>query len=251
MPTLPKQALNKIVLTDVYKEIKGAGRAPVEKLRTYPSYNQIKIDLPFSGLVVGISGSGKTQLVYHLIKHMSCFSMVYLYVKNPQEPIYEHIASIYKDLEKKSGRKMLYVSSNINDMIEPEDLDPEENNLIIMDDLLTELEVKKKGVKSGQQRIRDLYTKSRKYNGSVLYVTQSYYDTDKLIRKASNYIFIRKVNTEQDLKRILSDYKFGVPIDQLVAMYQYATKNPLDFFMIDMKTNKPELRFRKNFEAII
>jgi hypothetical protein len=182
---------------------------------------------------------------------MACFTKVYLYVKNPDEDIYKHIAKIYNELGAKNGRKMLVVSSNINDVVDVPELDENETNLIVIDDMLTEMVTKVKGQKTGQQKIRSLCMDSRKKNTSVIYVSQSYYDTEKLLRKSANYIFIKRINTDRDLKGILREYKVGIPEEEIISYYKYATQSPNDFFLIDLKTNDPHYRFRKDFSPII
>ena len=73
-----------------------------------------------------------------------------------------------------------------------DDIDPDENNLFIFDDQLTESVAK-------QKAISDLFIRGRKQNASAIYITQSYFDTQKLIRKNCDYILLKKINTKRDL----------------------------------------------------
>jgi primosomal protein N' len=61
-----------------------------EKQETYATYNQIQISTPFRMLIVGASGSGKTNALINLIRDMNAFDMYYLYAKNIQEPLYRY-----------------------------------------------------------------------------------------------------------------------------------------------------------------
>jgi hypothetical protein len=70
-----------------------------------------------------------------------------------------------------------------------------------------------------------------------------------MIRKNVNYIILKKLSNQGDLKRILKEYDLGVNADTLLKMYQYAVEgSPTNFLMIDIDAS-PEKRFRKNFST--
>ena len=52
-----------------------------------------------------------------------------------------------------------------------------------------------------------------------------------------------------DLKRILKEWSLGVTVEELQEIYDsYMSGGDMTrFFMIDLETNKTELRFRRNF----
>ena len=45
----------------------------------YKNYDKLRIDIPFRMLIVGSSGSGKTNITLNLISLMNCFTRIYLF----------------------------------------------------------------------------------------------------------------------------------------------------------------------------
>ena len=112
-------------------------------------------------------------------------------------------------------------------------------SLVVLDDQVNE---------KNQQPIKELYIRGRKIGVSTIYLTQSYYQTPKIIRQQLGYIFILKVSGIRDLKVILSEYALGKTKDELEKMYQYCKKGGQveNFFMIDLVSNGNKT-FRKNW----
>ena len=48
-------------------------------------------DLPFRMLIIGLSGSGKTNALLHLINNFNPIYKIYLYAKDIHEPKYEYL----------------------------------------------------------------------------------------------------------------------------------------------------------------
>jgi len=143
-------------------------------------------------------------------------------------------------LAKKIGEQVLFASESLEDMPQLDQIDPSHNNFFIWDDMLLE---------KSQKTIEELYIRGRQLNCSLCYISQSYFSCSKLIRKQCDYIFIKKINTQNDLKRIISEYNLNdVTPQQLVEFYkQIVAKGMENFLLIDLKTDDPKLKFRMNF----
>jgi len=59
-----------------------------------------------------------------------------------------------------------------------------------------------------------------------------------------------KLSGQREVNIILSEFGLGITKEQLVAIYQYATREKLQPLIIDMEAEAPE-RFRKGFTEII
>jgi hypothetical protein len=71
-----------------------------------------------------------------------------------------------------------------------------------------------------------------------------------LSAKNSTHLVILRLGGLQEVNRILSEYGLGVTKDQLLGMYEYATKNKFDCLIIANEEPR-ESKFRKNFLEIL
>jgi hypothetical protein len=203
-----------------------------------PHFKEHGIKVPFRGILIGSSGSGKTNTLLNIIAKMGgTFNHIYLYTR-AQEPLYEFLKSqlpegvfsIHYDLDKCREFK-------------------EENyygqSLVIFDDMINEKD---------QKCIQELYIRGRKIAGgiSMLYLTQSYYKVPTTVRHQCQYIFIIKVSGVRDLKSILSEYSLGVEKESLTNMYEYACVSSefSSFLLIDLDAVQDKT-FRKNWNEYL
>lgn len=223
---------NKAELLDWYKKI------PTKYLtKTHnPNFNIHGLKLPFRMLIIGGSGSGKTQTLMNIIHNMNdTFNEIYVITKNKQEPIYEY-------LEDKLGSKGVSVVEGIDNAPDlDKDINKKDQTLIVMDDLVLE---------ANQRPLEEYFIRARKQNCSLIYISQSYYAVPKMIRKNLNYLIIKQLSSLQDLFRIMREYSLGDNKVQLKKIYDNATTdNRQDFLLVDLDA-PPENRFRKNFNDI-
>ncbi|CAH3023414.1 unnamed protein product [Porites evermanni] len=91
----------------------------------------------FRMLICGNSGSGKTNLLYHmLIKPLLYYDEIYLYARNLEQDKYQKLIQKMRELSHKLGYEILHVS---NDEITPvTEMDYEDNQkLVIFDDYVS------------------------------------------------------------------------------------------------------------------
>jgi hypothetical protein len=121
--------------------------------------------------------------------------------------------------------------------------------LIIFDDLCIESEKK-------QKNICDLFIRGRKmangYGCSLIYLTQSYFQTPPIIRKQMTSLILRKINGKRDASSILKECSLNATTTQLLNIYD-ACCDPnsiTDFLFIDF--NAPDnQRFRYKFNQVL
>ena len=100
-------------------------------------FKQLKPFMPsdtFRMLICGNSGSGKTNLLYHmLMKPLLYYDEIYLYARNLEQDKYQRIIKKMRELSYKLGYEILKVS---NDEITPvKEMNYEDNQkLVIFDD---------------------------------------------------------------------------------------------------------------------
>jgi hypothetical protein len=120
-------------------------------------------------------------------------------------------------------------------------MDKELNHLVVFDDLV---------LNKNQAPIENYYIRARKLNCSVIYLSQSYYRIPKIIRNNCSYMIILKLSGNREVNMILSEFGLGVSKDQLIRMYEYATKEKFSPLLIDLEA-EPIDRFRKGFTEIL
>ena len=82
---------------------------------------------------------------------------------------------------------------------------------------------------------------------STLFLSHSYFATDKMIRLNSEYIFILKANSKRDLQMVVRD--FNIPnLDEkkIIELYNDATKDKGQTLFIDNVKGQ----VKKNFDEV-
>lgn len=209
----------------------------------YPNKDKIKMKIPAMINVVGPTGSGKTNACVDVVEKVNNWDRIYLYAKDLKEPIYAWMIDKFLEVQKKTNVQVLFASDSIKNMIPVNEMERGKNNLVIVDDMICE---KKKDLRI----VEEYFIRARKIPATCIFISQSYYDTPLLIRKQTNYIIFKRINTKKDLARLLAEYSLGVDLKTLAAMYEYATSGAFtNFFMIDLVGDK-SLRFRKCYTPI-
>ena len=174
----------------------------------------------FRMLIVGSSGSGKTQLLFKMLlepnfldyDNLIIFSktifqdeyqiLYHAFMNNLSK---ENISKIFKDQDLfnpklsikeicetisldvvKPGNINISMYDKIDEIINPNDLDKSKKNLIIFDDCVT---------MKNQEVMSSYYTRGRHNNCNCIYLSQSWFDLPKkTIRNNSNFIILFKLN---------------------------------------------------------
>jgi hypothetical protein len=203
-----------------------------------PNYEIHGIKVPFRMIVVGSSGSGKTNVVINLIQQMeNTFNNIHIYTRCKSEPLYEF-------LESRIGPEYLKIEEGLTEFnkLDPNKAyDKSKQTLIIFDDLCLEKD---------QSRITELFIRGRKLNVSLIYISQSYYKVPITIRGQATYIILKKIASTRDLTSILRDSSLGVDKEVLNRIYKYCIRNMTDFALIDKEAVQEQI-FRHNFDEIL
>ncbi len=194
--------------------------------------------LPFRMIVNAPSGSGKSNFVVNLIelfsKGQGTFSSIELFCRCKDEPLYQFLS------DKTKGAIKIY--EDLSELKDINSYDKTENHLIVFDDLV---------LTKDQSKISEYFLRGRKHGVSLIYLSQSYYQIPKMIRLNSNYLVILKVGQKRNLNMIMSELSLGVTKDQLIKIYNFATKDKFSVLMVDLDEPNINMKFRKNFLDII
>jgi hypothetical protein len=94
--------------------------------------------------------------------------------------------------------------------------------------------------------ISEYFIRGRKKGASIMFLSQSYYNTPKIIRQNVNYVVILKLGGTRDINSLLREVSIGLTKEQLLEMYKEATKIKFDVMIINLEKSGNE-RYRKNF----
>jgi ABC-type dipeptide/oligopeptide/nickel transport system ATPase component len=201
-----------------------------------PNFNVHKLKVPFRMCVVAPSGSGKSNFLVNLIHLFSqgkgTFADITIITRNKDEPLYNFLTSKCDQIQVKEG---------LTNLPQLDKMDKRTNHLVCFDDLV---------LAKDQSAIENYYIRARKLNCSVIYLSQSYFRIPKMIRNNCSYMVILKLSGNREVNLILSEFGLGVSREQLLSMYEYATKEKFSPLLIDLEED-PSNRFRKGFKEIL
>ena len=159
-------------------------------------------DHPYRILIIGGSGSGKTNALLNLINNQPDIDKIYLYAKDPYEAKYQYLITKRdkvgldhfddpKDFIEYSN-DMQDVHKNINDY------NPRKNVLIVFDNMIADMINNRKL----DSIVTELFIRRRKLNVSIVFITQSYFKVPNDVRLNSTHFFIMKIPNKRELQQI-------------------------------------------------
>ena len=133
-------------------------------------------DHPYRVLIIGSSGSGKTNALLNLINNQPDIDKIYLYAKDPYEKKYQYLINKHEEIgldHFNDPKTFIEYSSNTQDVyknIEDYNLGREHKILIVFDDMIADMINNKKL----NPIVTELFIRCRKLNISIVFITQSY-----------------------------------------------------------------------------
>ena len=193
-------------------------------------------DRPYRMLIIGGSGSGKTNALINLINEQNDIDKINLYARDLSEPKYEYLIKKREDagikhLNNPNGfiecsNTMYDVYKNINDYNPVR----KRKKVIVFDDM-----------------IADIMTNKR------FFITQSYFSVPKDVRLNSTHCLIMKFNNRGELQNIAINHSTEIVYNNFKKIYRECKKEKYNFLTIDTTLPASDsLRFRKNlFQSLL
>ena len=133
-------------------------------------------DHPYRILIVGGSGSGKTNALLNLIKNQPDIDKIYMYAKDPYEKKYQYLISKCEIVELNhfnDPKAFTEYSNGMQDAYKNiEDYNPIKKRkiLIVFDDMIADM------INNNKLNpiVTKLFIRGRKLNISIVFITQSY-----------------------------------------------------------------------------
>jgi hypothetical protein len=202
-----------------------------------PNFALHQLKIPMRMCIVAPSGSGKTNFLVNLISLFSrgkkgTFSTITIITRNKDEPLYKWILTKTDQIVIKEG---------LSNTPKLDDFDKEKNHLVVWDDLVLSKDL---------SMVENYYIRARKLNVSVIFISQSFFKIPKIIRNNCSYMVLLKLSGNREVNLILSEFGLGITKEELLALYEYATKDKFCPLVIDMEADVSS-RFRKGLDEIL
>ena len=184
-------------------------------------------DHPYRILIIGGSGSGKTNTLLNLIKEQNDFDKIYLYAKDLREPKYEFFLKKHENAGIKHLNDLnafIECSNTMDDVYENIDgYNPNRKRkiLIASDDMIADIMTNEKN----QAIIKELFIRFRKLNNPLVFITHSYFTVPKELRVNSTDYLIMKINNKRALQNNATNHSADIDYKDFVKIYtEYTTE---------------------------
>ena len=223
------------------------------KRKHNPNYPCIP-DHPYRILIIGGSGSGKTNALLNLINNQPDIDKIYLYAKDPYEDKYQFLIKKRENIGLKhfnDPNAFIEYSNDMNDVyknINMYNLDKENKILIVFDDMIADM-INNKELNSV---VTELFTRGRKLSISIVFITQSYFKVPKDVRLNTTHFFMMKIPNKRELQQIAINHSSDINTKDFINIYKKCTDKAYSFLVNDKTLSSGDpLRFRKNLYNII
>ena len=162
-------------------------------------------DKPYRILIIGDSGSGKTNILLNLIENQPDSDKIYLYAKDPYEAKYQYLINKRESVginHFNDPKAFIEYSNDMHDVYKNiDDYNPDKENkiLIVFDDMIADM-INNKKLNS---IVTELLIRGRKLNISLVFITQSYFKFPKDVILNTTYFFIAKIPNKRELQQIV------------------------------------------------
>ena len=204
-------------------------------------------DHPYRILIVGGSGSGKTNVLLNLINNQPDIDKVYLYAKVPYEKKYQYLINKREKVglnHFNDPKAFMEYSNDMQDVYKNiEDYDPIKKRkiLIVFDDMIAYM------INNNKLNpvVTELFIRGRKL--SIVFIAQSYFKVPKDVRLNSTHFFIMKIPNKRELQQTALNHSSDIDFKDFMNIYKKCTTEPYSFLVNDttLPSDDP-LRFRKN-----
>ena len=190
-------------------------------------------DHPYRILMIGGSGSGKTNALLNLINKQPDIDKIYLYAKDPYEAKYQLLINKRESTGVKHFNDPKDFTDYSNDMqdvyknIEEYNADKERKILIVSDDMIADM-INNKKLNS---IVIGLFIRGRKLNISIVFITQSYFKLPVDVRLNSTYFFIMEIPNKRELQQITLNHSSDINFKDFTKIYKKYTVKPYSFLV--------------------
>ena len=180
------------------------------------------LDHPYRILIIGGSGSGKTNALLNLINNQPDIDKIYLYAKDPYEEKYQYLINKREKVgldHFNDPKAFIEYSNDMQDVyknIEDYNLRKNPKILMVFDDLIADMINNKKL----DSIVTELFIRGRNLSISIAFITQSYFKVPKDVRLNSTHFFLMKIPYKKELQQIALNYSSDIDFKDFMKIYK-------------------------------
>ena len=206
-------------------------------------------DHPYRILIIGGSGSGKTNALLNLINNQPDIHKIYLYAKDPYEKKYQYLINKREKVglnHFNDPKAFMEYSNNMQDVYKNiEDYNPvkKRKKLIVFDAMIADM------INNNKLNpvVTELFIRGRKLTISIVFITQSYFKVPKEVRLNSTHFFIMKIPNKRELQQTAFNHSSDIDFTDFMQIYRKCTTELYSVLVNDTTLPSDDLlRFRKN-----
>ena len=222
------------------------------KIKHNPDWPYIP-DHPYRILIIGGSGSGKSNTLLNLINNQPDIDKIYLYAKDSYKAKYKFLINKRESIRLKhfnDPKAFIEYSNDMQDIYKNINYyNPNKENKILIgfDDMIPDM-INNKKLNSV---VTELFIRDRKLNISLVFIARSYFKVPKDVRQNTTCFFIMKIPDQREFRHITINHSSNADSKNFMKTYKKCTAEPY-FFLVDDTTLASEnpLRFGKNLYNI-
>ena len=186
-------------------------------------------------MIIGGSGSTKTNTLINLTNEKKDINKIYLYAKDLSEFKYQLLIERRKNTvitHFNDPNAFVKCSNTMDDVYENiDDYNPSKKRkiLIVFDDMIADIMANK----DFEGMIKELFIRCRKLNISLVFITQSYFFVPKDVRLNSLHYLIMKINNKRELQNVTINHSADIDYTNFMKIYREYTEKPFTFLTID------------------
>ena len=208
-------------------------------------------DWSFRILIIGASGSGKTNTLLHLIDKFHPIDKIYLYAKDTDEDKYQYLINKRQQAGIKNlndHHAFIEYSSDMNVLEDINNYNKKRDKkaLIIFFDMIADIMRSEKF----KAIVKELFIRCRKLNISIVFITQSYFRIPKDAILNSTHYILMKIGNKKELKSIAEENSGHLDFKDFLKIYNHCTDKPYSFMMVDTRPTA-RVTFKNNFNEPI
>ena len=180
-------------------------------------------DHPYRILIIGGSGSGKTNALLNLINSQPGIDKIYLYTKDPHETKYQYLINKREKVgldHFDDPKALIEYSNDMQDVyknVDDYNIGKKRKILIVFDDMIAHM------INNNKLNpiVTELFIRGRKLNISIVFITQSYFKVPKVVRLNPTHFFIMKIPNKRELLQIALNHSSDIDFKDFIKLYNH------------------------------
>jgi hypothetical protein len=193
---------------------------------------------PMRAIILGASGSKKTNTLINIIAQLGCWEQFFIVTKIPDEPLYKFLNETLNEADP----GCCLITSDFREIGNPEEMCQKKQKLIVFDDQIL-------ADKNDMKTICELYIKGRKHNCSTFFISQSFCGKQGIpliIRNNCTHLLVKSIHSTRELKTLIREYNLAntpTEVKEVIDCYKDYSAGDNCFTIDFLNGNK----FHKNF----